>query len=134
MTQNYTAAGGSYHHLSASVQSYAPELEKRCRPHLKAGNDSWRVDETSIKGATRTWLLTLSEAKEMSSLVGLRLSPKSLMATGFRFWLSNKPVKELPGQCEREEKTLSPQSVGSPKMKLGDARKLCLTGREASTR
>jgi IS6 family transposase len=25
------------------VQHYAPELEKRCRPHLKATNDSWRV-------------------------------------------------------------------------------------------
>ncbi|EFH80807.1 IS6 family transposase [Ktedonobacter racemifer] len=31
------------------VQHYAPELEKRCRPHLKACNDSWRVDETYIK-------------------------------------------------------------------------------------
>jgi len=31
------------------VQHYAPELEKRCRPHLKATNDSWRVDETYIK-------------------------------------------------------------------------------------
>jgi IS6 family transposase len=28
------------------VQRYAPELEKRCRPHLKACNDSWKVDET----------------------------------------------------------------------------------------
>lgn len=31
------------------VQHYAPELEKRARPHLKACNDSWRVDETYIK-------------------------------------------------------------------------------------
>jgi len=31
------------------VQRYAPELEKRCRPHLKTTNDSWRVDETYIK-------------------------------------------------------------------------------------
>ncbi len=31
------------------VQSYAPELEKRCRPHLKPTTDSWRVDETYIK-------------------------------------------------------------------------------------
>ncbi len=30
------------------VQHYAPELEKGCRPHLKATTDSWRVDETSI--------------------------------------------------------------------------------------
>jgi transposase-like protein len=31
------------------VQHYAPELERRCRPHLKTTNDSWRVDETYIK-------------------------------------------------------------------------------------
>ena len=31
------------------VQRYAPELEKRCRPHLRPTNDSWRVDETYIK-------------------------------------------------------------------------------------
>src|SRR6478609_10921478 len=31
------------------VQRYAPELEKRCRPHLKIISDSWRVDETSVK-------------------------------------------------------------------------------------
>jgi transposase, IS6 family len=31
------------------VQQYAPEMEKRCRPHLKPTTDSWRVDETYIK-------------------------------------------------------------------------------------
>jgi transposase, IS6 family len=31
------------------VQRYAPELDKRCRPHLRATNDSYRVDETYIK-------------------------------------------------------------------------------------
>ncbi len=31
------------------VQHYAPELEKRCKPHLKTTTDSWRVDETYIK-------------------------------------------------------------------------------------
>ena len=30
------------------VQRYAPELERRCRPLLKAMNDSYRVDETYI--------------------------------------------------------------------------------------
>ncbi len=32
---------------------YAQELEKRCRPHLNAINDSWRIDEAYIKGRTR---------------------------------------------------------------------------------
>src|SRR5512142_2599816 len=36
------------------VQHYAPELEKRSRPHLKATNDSWKVDETYIK-VRKTW-------------------------------------------------------------------------------
>jgi IS6 family transposase len=55
------------------VQRYAPELDKRCRPRLKATNDSYRVDETYIKikkqwyylyravdstGATRDFMLS----------------------------------------------------------------------------
>jgi transposase-like protein len=31
------------------VLSYAPELDKRVRPHLNLTNDSWRVDETYIE-------------------------------------------------------------------------------------
>jgi transposase, IS6 family len=31
------------------VQTYAPELEKRIRPHLRPINDSYRVDETYVK-------------------------------------------------------------------------------------
>jgi hypothetical protein len=38
------------------VQRYAPELEKRCRPHLKPTNDSDRVDETN-GWSGRDWVL-----------------------------------------------------------------------------
>ena len=31
------------------VLDYAPELDRRCRPHLKSTNDSWRIDETYVK-------------------------------------------------------------------------------------
>jgi transposase-like protein len=31
------------------VQAYAPELERRIRPHLRLINDSYRVDETYVK-------------------------------------------------------------------------------------
>src|SRR5579859_7912694 len=37
------------------VQCYAPELDRRCRPRLKATTDSWRVDETYIK-IKGTWM------------------------------------------------------------------------------
>ena len=31
------------------VQAYVPELNKRCRPHLKPTNKSYRTDETYVK-------------------------------------------------------------------------------------
>ena len=31
------------------VQAIAPEINKRCRPHLKPTNKSYRTDETYIK-------------------------------------------------------------------------------------
>ena len=31
------------------VQAYSPELDKRCRRHIKPTKDSWRVDETYVK-------------------------------------------------------------------------------------
>ncbi len=37
------------------VQRYAPELVKRCRLHLKATTDSWRVDETYVK-VRKIWM------------------------------------------------------------------------------
>ncbi len=43
--------GLDIHHTTGYrwVQNYGPELDKRCRPHLRPTNDSWRVDETYIK-------------------------------------------------------------------------------------
>jgi len=43
--------GMDVHHTTVFrwVQEYGPELDKRCRPHLRPTNDSWRVDETYIE-------------------------------------------------------------------------------------
>src|SRR5271166_4516709 len=35
------------------VQRYAPESERRLRSRLKPTNDSWRVDETYVRGQSR---------------------------------------------------------------------------------
>jgi transposase-like protein len=40
--------------ISRWVQRCAPQIEKRCRPPLKACNESCRVDETSIQ-VRKTW-------------------------------------------------------------------------------
>lgn len=46
------------------VQHYAPELEKRCRPHLKLTTDSYRVEETylKVKGRWKYWYGALDSA------------------------------------------------------------------------
>jgi IS6 family transposase len=57
--------------LSRWVQHSAAECEKRSRPHLKACNDSWRVDETSIK-VKKTWMsLSRAVASEANTLAFL---------------------------------------------------------------
>ncbi len=51
LEQMMAAGGLSVDHSTIYrwVMYYAPELEKRCRPHLQQNSDSWRVDETYIR-------------------------------------------------------------------------------------
>ena len=43
-------SGGRPHNaLCVEFRGMRSYLDKRCRPHLKPTNDSWRVDETYIK-------------------------------------------------------------------------------------
>src|SRR5438128_12286142 len=64
--------------ISRWVQHDAPELEKRSRPHLKATNDSWRVDETSIKVKKGWMYLYRAEDLQVNTLEFL-LSPHELL-------------------------------------------------------
>src|SRR5207245_2760738 len=56
------------------VQRYAPELDKRCRPHLKATNDSWRVDETYIK-VKKVWMYLYRAVDSDGNTLEFLLSP-----------------------------------------------------------
>ncbi len=56
------------------VQHYAPELEKRSRPHLKAPTDSWRVDETYIK-IKGTWTYLYRAVDSEGNTLEFLLSP-----------------------------------------------------------
>jgi transposase-like protein len=56
------------------VQRYAPELEKRCRLHLKTCNDSWKVDETSIK-IKKTWTYLYRAVDSEGNTLEFLLSP-----------------------------------------------------------
>lgn len=67
------------------VQRYAPELEKRCRPHLKATNDSWRVDETyvEVKGV---WMYLYRAVDSEGNTLELHLSATRDAPTAKRFF------------------------------------------------
>ena len=56
------------------VQRYAPELDRRCRPHLRATNDSWRVDETYVK-VRGTWMYLYRAVDSAGNTLEFRLSP-----------------------------------------------------------
>jgi len=56
------------------VQRYAPELDKRCRPHLKACNDSWKVDETYIK-VKKVWMYLYRAVDSDGKTIEFLLSP-----------------------------------------------------------
>ena len=56
------------------VQHYAPELDKRCRPYLKATNDSWRVDETYIK-VKKQWVYLYRAVDSQGNTLDFFFSP-----------------------------------------------------------
>jgi len=67
------------------VQRYAPELEKRSRPCLKATNDSWRVDETSIK-VKKVWVYLYRAVDSEGHTIEFLLSPTRDAEAAKRFF------------------------------------------------
>ena len=67
------------------VQRYAPELEKRCRPHLNMTNDSWRVDETSVK-IKKTWMSLYQALDSEGNTLEFLLSPTRATEAAKRFF------------------------------------------------
>src|ERR1041385_4988604 len=67
------------------VQRYAPELEKRCRPHLKASTDSWKVDETSIK-IKKVWVYLYRAVDSEGNTLEFLLSPMRDAEAAKRFF------------------------------------------------
>jgi transposase-like protein len=56
------------------VQRYAPELEQRCRLHLKSTTDSWRVDETYIK-VKKEWVYLYRAVDSRGNTLDFFFSP-----------------------------------------------------------
>src|SRR5688572_24590436 len=65
------------------IQAYAPELEKRIRPHLRMTNGSWRVDETYIRGK---WVYLYRAVDARGRTIDFLLSSKQDAAAARRFF------------------------------------------------
>ncbi len=67
------------------VMAYAPQLEKRCRPHLKPTNDSWRVDETYIQ-VKGEWKYLYRAVDSLGNTLDFLLSAKRNARAAERFF------------------------------------------------
>jgi transposase, IS6 family len=67
------------------VQAYAPELDKRLRPHLISTNDSWKVDETYIK-VKGAWKYLYRAIDSKGNTLDFMLSAKRDASSAKRFF------------------------------------------------
>jgi IS6 family transposase len=67
------------------IQAYAPELEKRIRPHLRPTTGSWRVDETYIRVKGR-WTYLYRAVDSRGQTIDFLLSAKRDAAAARRFF------------------------------------------------
>src|SRR5215472_10176884 len=95
------------------VQQYAPELERRCRPHLKGTTDSWRVDETYIK-IKKVWMYLYRAVDSEGNTLEFLLSPTSDAEAAKRFFCKalRSCVGSTPQTClARENEITSSVSI-----------------------
>ncbi len=97
------------------VQHYAPELDKRSRPHLKACNDSWRVDETYIK-IKGTWTYLYRAVDSEGNTLEFLLSPTRDAQAAKRFFV--KALRSTAGSTPQvhpvEEQVAEPLAAANP--------------------
>jgi transposase-like protein len=67
------------------VQTYAPEIEKRIRPHLRLSNGSWRVDETYVRVKGR-WMYLYRAVDSRGQTIDFLLSAKRDAEAAKRFF------------------------------------------------
>jgi len=67
------------------IQAYAPEIDRRIRPHLRMTNGSWRVDETYIRVKGK-WVYLYRAVDADGQTIDFLLSAKRDAAAAGRFF------------------------------------------------
>jgi transposase-like protein len=94
------------------VQSYAPELEKRIRPHLRLTNDSYRVDETYIK-VKGAWKYLYRDLDSTGQTIDFMLSAKRDTKAAKRFFrkMPKAPKHQSPRVINVDRNNAYPPAV-----------------------
>jgi transposase, IS6 family len=98
------------------VQRYAPEVDKRCRPHLKACQDSWKVDETYIK-IKKVWMYLYRAVDSEGNTLEFLLSPTRDAEAAKRFFckaLQSSARSASQGGLVHENETRSSGPTAPP--------------------
>jgi transposase, IS6 family len=100
------------------VQAYAPELSKRCRPHLKPTNNSYRVDETyiKVKGQVKYLYRALDSAGQT---IDFLLTAKRDAAGAKRFFhkVFSSPSNPIPRVINVDKNPAYPAAINALKGK-----------------
>jgi transposase, IS6 family len=94
------------------VQRYAPELEKRCRPHLRSTNDSYRVDETYVKIKGK-WYYLYRAVDSTGQTIDFMLSAKRDARAAKRFFrkMLKAPKHQSPRVINVDQSNAYPPAV-----------------------
>lgn len=96
------------------VQVYAPELDKRCRTHLRPTNDTWRVDETYIKVKGK-WKYLYRAVDSQGNTLDFMLSGKRDALAAERFFRKalNCAHNQSPRVINVDKNTAYPKAIDS---------------------
>ena len=67
------------------IRAYAPELEKRIRPHLRRSDGSWRVEETYVRVKGR-WMYLYRAVDSHGQTIDFLLSARRDASAAKRFF------------------------------------------------
>src|SRR5271157_3295622 len=96
-------------------QRHAPEIDQSCRPHVKACNDSWKVDDTYIQFC-KTWMYLYRAVDSDGNTLEFLLSPTRDAEAAKRFFVKalHSRAGSAPGARPVEGSVAEPLAVADP--------------------
>jgi IS6 family transposase len=96
------------------VQRYAPEINRRMRPHLKMSGTSYRIDETYVKVGTE-WKYLYRAVDSAGDIIEFLLSAKRDVSAAKRFFkkLMRADHRRLPFTIGTDKRASYPEAFAA---------------------